>query len=126
LELDRLAENVDSLFATVAVQELGGDRIFAVNKYHEDLHKRIAECARSQLLQSQIDKSHVLVFNWLYDIARGRRMLPANFHRDLVDNIVKGNPQQAEEAMRQHVIYGLESVQHAMEPLDERNWRLKH
>jgi DNA-binding GntR family transcriptional regulator len=126
LELGRLAVNVDSFFATVAVQELNGERIFAVNKYHEDFHRRIAECARSELVRSQIDKSHVLVFNWLYDIAGGRRIFPTNFHRDLVEVIVKGNPQQAEEAMREHVIYGLESILHAMEPIRGKNWRLKH
>jgi GntR family transcriptional regulator, rspAB operon transcriptional repressor len=126
LELSRLAVNLDCLFATVAAQDPASDRNFAVNKNHEDFHKKIAECARSELLKAEIEKSHVLLFNWLFDITSGRRPLPPNFHRDLIDVIVKGNPQEAEDCMRQHVIYGLESIQRTLEPLHRENWRLKH
>lgn len=96
-----------------------------MNKYHEDLHLRIAECARSSLLKSRIENSHVLIFNWLFDIVRGQPTLPANFHRDLIETIVKGNPQEAEEAMRGHVIFGLTSIQRTMEPLRGENWRVR-
>ena len=99
------------------------DWIFAVNKYHEDLHMRIAECARSSLLKSRIENNHVLIFNWLFDITRGQQALPANFHRDLITSIVSGNPQEAEEAMRGHVIYGLTSIQRTIEPLRGESWR---
>ncbi len=126
LELKRLAVNVDALFGKVSPQGLNDDRVFAVNKYHLDLHMRIAEYARSQLLKSEIEKSHVLIFNWLYDTTLGQRTLPANFHRDLIRAIVEGSPQEAEEAMRGHVIYGLRATQLAMEPLHGENWRLKH
>jgi DNA-binding FadR family transcriptional regulator len=68
----------------------------------------------------------VLRFNSLYDASSGRRSLPADFHRDLIAVIVKGDSQEAEEAMRQHVMYGLKSIQHTMEPLQRSNWRLKH
>jgi DNA-binding FadR family transcriptional regulator len=100
LELGRLAVNLDALPATVRGEEQNGERVFAVNKYHEDLHMRIAECARSELLKSQIEKSHVLRFNSLYDASSGRRSLPADFHRDLIAVIVKGDPQEAEAATR--------------------------
>jgi len=126
LELGRLAANVDALYAKVTPEGADGDWIFAVNKYHEDLHMRIAECARSSLLKLQIENNHVLIFNWLYDITRGQRPLPPNFHRDLIEVIVKENPQKAEEAMRGHVIYGLTSIERTMEPLRGKNWRVKH
>jgi len=126
LELGRLAVNVDCLFATVPLQEPSGDRSFALNKSHQDLHIRIAECACSELLKSEIDKSHVLLFNCLYDLTLGQQILPPDFHRDLVDVIVKGNPQQAEECMREHVIFGLKSIQSTIEPLHRENWRLRH
>jgi DNA-binding GntR family transcriptional regulator len=126
LELRRLGANVDALYAKVAAQELDDDYVFAVNKYHVDLHMRIAGYARSELLKSEIRKSHVLVFNWLYDRTAGRRILPPDFHRDLISVIAEGNGQKAVEVMRGHVTYGLDSVQLAMKPLHGKNWRLKH
>jgi DNA-binding GntR family transcriptional regulator len=125
LELGRMAENVDHLFAAARFQEPSGDRGFMVNKCHQDLHMRIAECARSELLKSQIDKSHVLLFNCLYDLTLGRQILPPEFHRNLIEVIVKGNPRQAEECMREHVIFGLKSIQSSIEPLHRENWRLR-
>lgn len=126
LELRRLAVNVDALYGKVAPRGLNDDRIFALNKYHLDLHMMIAEYARSELLKSEIEKSHVLIFNWLFDTALGQRILPPNFHRDLISVVVEGSPQEAEEIMRGHVIFGLKPTQLAMEPLHGENWRLKH
>jgi DNA-binding GntR family transcriptional regulator len=125
LELGRLAENVDALYSRLAAQTPDDSTLYAVNKYHADLHMRIAECGRSGLLKSEIEKSHVLVFNWLYDTAAGQRILPSNFHQDLISVIVEGNPQTAEDVMRGHVVYGLKSIQAAMEPLSQMNWRIK-
>ena len=125
LELRRLAENVDALYANLAAQTSNDTSGYAVNKYHADLHMRIAEYARSELLKSEIEKNHVLIFNWLYDTTAGRRILPSTFHADLITAIVEGSPQKAEEVMRGHAIYGLKSIQHAMEPLLRENWRLK-
>jgi DNA-binding FadR family transcriptional regulator len=52
--------------------------------------------------------------------------LPPNFHADLISIIAEGNPQKADEAMQQHVSYGLKSIQTAVEPLHRGNWRLKY
>jgi GntR family transcriptional regulator, rspAB operon transcriptional repressor len=125
LELRRLAMDMDALYAKLVAQERGDDWAFAVHKYHVDLHMRIAVSARSELLRSEIEKSHVLIFNWFYDTVLGQRILPPNFHEDLIGLIVEGNPQKAEEGMRAHVIYGLKSIQRAMEPLQARHWRVK-
>lgn len=125
LELKRLAVNVDALYAKIDGQETGDASVYAVNEYHLDLHMKIAEYARCGLLKSAIEKSHVLIFNWLYDTTAGRRNLPAHFHGDLISAIVAGKPQHAEEVMRKHVMYGLDSIQVAMEPLRHENWRLK-
>jgi DNA-binding GntR family transcriptional regulator len=126
LELRRLAADVDALFEKLRGQKLEDDWAFSVNKYHVDLHMRVAGYARSKLLESEIEKSHVLIFNWLYDRTSGRQVLPSNFHRDLISAIVEGNPQKAAKVMRGHVMYGLSSIQLAMEPLLGKNWRLKH
>jgi DNA-binding GntR family transcriptional regulator len=126
LELERLAANVDALYANPPVGDHSDDWSFAVNEVHVDLHMRIAEYARCGLLKSEIEKSHVLVFNWLYDTTRGQRILPPNFHKDLIRTIAEGDPRKALEAMEAHVSYGLKSIQVAMEPLIRKDWRLKH
>ncbi len=125
LELRRLAANVDALYSKAPFQDSRDDLAFAVNESHVALHMRIAEYARSGLLRSEIEKSHVLIFNWLYDTARGQRILPPNFHQDLIDVIAEGDPQKAQDTMESHVGYGLKSIQVAMEPLSRENWRLK-
>lgn len=125
LELKRQAENVDALFKRAGAEDFDKDFLFAVQKYHVDLHMKIAECARSESLKSAIAKSHVLTFNWLYDTASGRQVLPQSFHQDLIAAIVKGNAQEAEDKMRAHVRYGLETVQHAIEQLETQSWRLR-
>jgi DNA-binding GntR family transcriptional regulator len=126
LELQRLAANVDALYGKVPFQDPGDDWVFAMNQYHVDLHMKITEYARSGLLKAEIENTHILVLNWLYDTTRGRRILPPNFHADLISVIAEGNPPKAEEAMRKHVSYGLKSIQTAVEPLQQRNWRLKY
>jgi len=126
LELKRLAANVDALYANPPVGDPADDWSFAVNEVHVDLHMRIAEHARCGLLKSEIEKSHVLVFNWLYDTTRGQRILAPNFHQNLIDTIAEGDPRKAQAAMDDHVSYGLKSIQVAMEPLIRKDWRLKH
>jgi len=126
LELKRLAANVDALYAKVPFQDPRDDLAFAVNESHVALHMRIAEYARSGLLKLEIEKSHVLIFNWLYDTARGQRILPPNFHQDLISVIAEGDPQKADDAMQGHVSYGLKSIQIAVEPLRPKNWRHKY
>ena len=126
LELKRLASNVDALYANPPVGDPADDWSFAVNEVHVDLHMRIAEYARCGLLKSEIEKSHVLVFNWLYDTTRGQQILPPNFHQNLISTIAEGDPRKAQAAMDDHVSYGLKSIQVAMEPLIRKDWRLKH
>jgi DNA-binding FadR family transcriptional regulator len=124
LELKRAAENIDALFAKASSAKGDRDYVFAVQKYHVDLHMKIAEGAHSEALRAATEKSHVLVFNWLYDTASGRRVLPHKFHQDLIGVIAGQGPHKAQEAMRRHVRYGLKEVQHVVAPLRGGNWRL--
>jgi len=126
LELKRLAANVDALYAKAPFQDPTDNLAFAVNESHLALHMRVAEYARSGLLRSEIEKSHVLIFNWLYDTARGQRILPPNFHRDLINILVEGDPHKARDAMENHVGYGLKSIQTAVAPLQRTNWRHRY
>jgi GntR family transcriptional regulator, rspAB operon transcriptional repressor len=125
LELKRAAGHVDALFARAASEKTERDFIFAVQKFHVELHMKIATYARSELLEAAIEKNHVLVFNWMYDTASGRHILPLNFHQELAEAIIAGDPQRAESAMRDHVQFGLKAVLQAIAPQDGQHWRLR-
>jgi DNA-binding GntR family transcriptional regulator len=73
-------------------------------------HLRIAECTGCRALTEAIEKNHVLIFNWLYDVAAQRPPLPSRFHRELIDKINQGTVEDADHAMRQHIRYGLDNV----------------
>jgi DNA-binding GntR family transcriptional regulator len=90
--------------------------LFAVQSYHSQLHLKIAECTGCGALCQAIEKNHVLIFNWLFDVAAGRPPMPPTFHRDLIAAISKGNPEEADRAIRQHIRYGLDTVVRAIGP----------
>jgi DNA-binding GntR family transcriptional regulator len=122
-ELVRLAARVDKLFSRLAA---GGDDAalrYEVHSQHVQFHMRVAECARSPLLQRMIERNHVLILNWLFDVAGRRTPLPADFHTRLVEAIVSGGPDRADAAMRFHVRYGLTEVGSRMATLEPREWR---
>lgn len=123
LDLRRSAEHLDALFARAASENTEREFIFAVQKYHGDLHLKIAEYARSRTVRAAIESNHVLDFNWMYDTAVGRRSLPNGFHAELIGAIVTGDPQKADAAMRAHVWYGLDDVLRAVELIANRRWR---
>lgn len=109
-DLRRMAEQMDAMFERCAKGEKDGDFLFAVQSYHSQLHLRIAECTGCGALRRTIEKNHVLIFNWLYDVAARRPALPAHFHRDLIDAIGQGDPEEADRAMRRHIRYGFDNV----------------
>ena len=87
---------------------------------------RIAELARCQGLRRAIEKEHVLIFNWLYDMAAHRRTRPEEFHSTLAEALCSGDPLAADAAMRAHVQYGLDQVLERLAQYDNGDsWRLK-
>jgi GntR family transcriptional regulator, rspAB operon transcriptional repressor len=127
LELRRLAVQVDVLFGKLAASEAANQADqslrFAVHSQHVQLHMRIAECARSPLLQQMIERNHVLILNWLYDVVGRRTALPDQFHARLAEAIVSGDPHEADAAMRAHVRYGFAEVVGRISALDTSEWR---
>jgi len=122
-ELQRLAEQVDVLFGRL---EVGGEDPafrFAVHSHHVQLHMRIAEHAGSDMLRQMIDRNHVLILNWLFDVAGRRTPLPPGFHARLADALVSGDPERADAAMRAHVRYGLAEVAGQLSALAVHEWR---
>ena len=110
LELRRLAEDVDVLFSRLATSGDDPAFRFTVHDTHVQFHMRIAEHAGSHLLKQMIERKHVLIQNWLFDVTGRRTALPPGFHARLADAIVSGDPVKADEAMRAHVRYGLSEI----------------
>lgn len=77
---------------------------------HMALHHRIAECAGCPELLRAIEKSHILVLNWLYNSAADLHVSPKRWHRDLAGALTSGDPDVAEHKMREHVRFGLDAV----------------
>ncbi len=123
LDLKRSAEQMDILCARAASDDADQELIFAKDRYHTELHTKIAVYARSEQLRAAIENAHVLVFNWLYNTAAGQTVLPERFHRQLIEAIVSGDPDVAEAAMRAHVRIGVADVLRAVSPESGNRWR---
>jgi DNA-binding GntR family transcriptional regulator len=123
LELRRLADQMDTLFGRVPVNGDDPAFRFAVHSQHVQFHMRIAEIAGSQLLQRMIDRNHVLILNWLFDVAGRRTPLPTGFHARLAKALTSGDAQKADAAMRAHVRYGLAEISGRLSPLAAEEWR---
>jgi GntR family transcriptional regulator, rspAB operon transcriptional repressor len=122
-EIRRLAKEVDGLFGRL----IGGrDKPafrFAVHTTHVQFHMRIAELAGSSLVRQMIDRKHVLILNWLFDLVGRRTALPPRFHASLADALTSGDPSVADAAMREHVRYGLEEISAHIGALAASEWR---
>lgn len=122
-ELRRLSEQVDLLFGRLATSPDDPEFRFVVHSHHVQLHMRIAESAGSRRLTQMIERNHVLILNWLFDVTGRRTPLPAGFHSRLADALVSGNPEQADAAMRAHVRYGLVEITGQISALTGSEWR---
>jgi len=80
--LERMAEHMDALFNRSAASTGNGrDFQYAVHSYHLEFHLRIAEFAGNLVLRSLIETNHVLIFNWLFDVAASRPSTKATHSR---------------------------------------------
>jgi DNA-binding GntR family transcriptional regulator len=110
-EMQKMAEHMDALFnQSFAPDRQDREFLYAVHSYHSQLHLKIAEGAHCDILRQMIERNHVLIFNWLFDIAASRPPLPSRFHRDLADALNRGHVEAADRAMRKHVRHGLEPI----------------
>lgn len=108
--MEKMAERLDALFSRAGAKAGNRDVLYSVHSYHLEFHTRIAALARNRVLQEMIEKNHVLIFNWLYDVASRRPPLPPHFHRDLIAALNSGRVEAACQAMRKHVRFGLDAV----------------
>jgi DNA-binding GntR family transcriptional regulator len=123
LELRRLAAQVDVLFSRLATRPDDGAFRFTVHTHHVQFHMRIAAVAASRLLEQMIERKHVLILNWLFDVSSRRPPLPPGFHARLAEALVSGDADQADAAMRAHVRYGLTEVSGRLGALAATEWR---
>lgn len=103
-ELQRLAARVDTLSA-----QSNGDR-FLYLTLHEKLHRRIAEGTHCQPLCAAIEKNQVLASTWLCVPRPVVSDDPPRRHQELVDVLVKGDPEAAAEAMHSHINNALKNT----------------
>jgi DNA-binding GntR family transcriptional regulator len=119
-ELEEMARQLDELFNRCAAGESDPQFLYNVRSYHAQFHLRMAECTGCRALREILEKNHVLMFTWLFDMAARRPVLPPRHHRDLVRAINRGTPEEADRAMRLHTREGLAAI---MRALAEKSWR---
>jgi DNA-binding GntR family transcriptional regulator len=122
-ELRRLAAEVDALFSRLATASDDPAFRFKVHSTHLRFHMRIAECAGSTLLKHMIERRHVLIMNWLFDVSARRTPLPLGFHARLAAALTSRDPGKADAAMRAHVQYGFNEISGGLRLLDPSEWR---
>jgi len=107
-EMRKLAARVDALWRQP-------DRIQYL-RMHERLHFRIAECARCPALSAAIGQTHSLASTWLCVMQQPKVEPLVRPHQDLVERLCSGNPDEATEGMRAHVLLSRERTMLRMEP----------
>jgi DNA-binding GntR family transcriptional regulator len=122
-ELCRHAEQVDALFERLSVGDHDARFRFSVHGRHVDFHMRIAEQSASHLVKQVMERKHVLIQNWLLDVAARRTPLPAGFHSCLAEALVAGDAERADAAMRDHVRYGFIEISGRISALAASEWR---
>lgn len=127
LELRRLASQMDSLNNRLPAGKPDRDFQYAVHIHHFNLHMKIAEYARCEALRMAIERNQVLIFNWLYDDAMERRILPPDFHSQLMDAILSGHVDRADSVMRTHIRHGIEEMVRTIQCMESRDsqWRMR-
>jgi len=105
----RLAEQLDARYAALQANPSPA-RSVAVEKAHVAFHLAIARSTGCPQLVEAIERSRVLVFNWLFSRSAAFAPLPPAWHADLARVLVRPDPAAAAEAMREHVRFRLEEV----------------
>ncbi len=106
-QLRETAELVDKLSAATERTDPAHrmDAIFEFERSHMRLHTLIAQCSNCPALVDAIERSRVLINNWLLNLAADLDPLPVRWHRDLIRDVCDGDMLTADESMRRHVTY---------------------
>jgi DNA-binding GntR family transcriptional regulator len=107
LEIEKLASRVDAM--SISDQSL-------YLPAHEKLHRRIAESTRCPALSMAIEKTHALASTWYCVTREPYDQTAPRPHQLLVEALNTGKPEEAAEAMRQHVNRGMENTMARLKP----------
>ena len=109
-EIQTMARTLDEQYERASQSPLSSEINFDLHRLHQDFHMRVAECSGHPALSKAIERNQILTFNWLYDTATHRNSFPPDHHSRLAHAISEGDPEKADAAMREHVIYGREEL----------------
>jgi DNA-binding GntR family transcriptional regulator len=123
LDLRRMGEQMDVLFGRLGAGPQDPAFAFAVHSQHVQFHMRIAENAGCGILKEMIERNHVLILNWHFDVTARRSPLPPTFHATLAEAVTSRDPERADAAMRAHVRHGLQEVASEVRHLTATEWR---
>ena len=103
LELRTMAEACDSLTT------LDEAHVEEFSQRHQTLHFYIAECSGNSLLKKELERLNMqnLFFQSAYRVWARKIQSWERWHRDLIEEILSGDPQRAQEAMHRHIQHGL-------------------
>jgi len=114
-QLRQHAECVDLLYRRYFEgSEADPEFLYQVQETHAEFHLQIAGVSGCGSLRTMLETNQVLTFNWLYDVAAARPLLPAGFHAQLAEALCTQDEEAADRAMRAHVRYGLDQIIHRM------------
>ena len=106
LRLLKAAEKLDEAYSALEENPRHSlSRRARVERDHIAFHMLIAEAAAVPMLFNEIERSRVLMFNWLFTVSSEFHAFPKRWHRDLADVLVDGSPDDAADAMRAHVTF---------------------
>ncbi len=107
-ELRTLAHRVDALSMQQA-------RMLFLD-VHQQLHSRVAQCARCPALLDAIEKTHALASIWFCAMRQPRADDSPTRHRDLIDAICGNDPARSAEAVRYHLVDAMRWTLDVLEP----------
>ena len=115
------ASKLDAAYSALArSKHYTAARHARVERIHISFHVLIAEATEVPVLISAIERSHVLLFNWIFTLSNEFDEFPERWHRDLAETLVNGSPDQAEAAMRMHVRFRQADVIKRFEAMAEQ------
>jgi len=107
----REAERVDQAYNALAGgKRFTPERRARVERRHIAFHMLIAKAAGVDVLTNAIERSRVLLLNWVFTATSAFESMPERWHRDLTEVLVAGSADDAAKAMRAHVRFRQEEV----------------
>ena len=126
VQLARIAARLDRAFGRLGSNRRPDpDRHAATEKLHLGFHMLVAEATGCLELAVAIERSRVLLFNWLFGSTGEYFPLPDGWHSNLACVLTHGRPDEAAEAMRAHVTYQKDAMMRKFEEINTADRRAR-